>query len=177
MGLLPGRARARVRRGPHAHRSRFRRTRGGNCGPASCAVRLPGARGGITHESTHVVRKAPSWRQRRLAIFTRRAAACIVDSQANGKHATSRAPREFDPVRIPWHHGVPGATTVAARVPATPPQTIKQLMENTHFHLWLSEGVEFLDRGVLDHLRRPSWGATGSNFGRSGVVLGRPGAP
>ena len=36
------------------------------------------------------------------------------------KHA---APRQFDPVRIPWHHGVPGSTTVAARVPATPPQT------------------------------------------------------
>ena len=48
---------------------------------------------------------------------------CFADSHANGKHATSRAPREFDPVRIPWHHGVPGATTVAARVPATPPQT------------------------------------------------------
>ena len=91
---------------------------------------MPGSAGAprVARGNAACGRKAPSCvcatTSAVLAISTRwGGGVCFADSHANGKHATSRAPRQFDPVRIPWHHGVPGATTVAARVPATPPQT------------------------------------------------------
>ena len=53
-------------------------------------------RAGAKRRLASARQQAPSWRSPRGGG----GGVCFADSHANGKHATSRAPREFDPVQI-----------------------------------------------------------------------------